>query len=69
VAKGWVCNASPLILFRRITRLDLLKALCGPLIVPGGVLEEVMANPQETQHWETFAKTVEVVHISTVAPA
>ena len=45
--EGWVINASPLILFARIARLDLLERLAQEIIVPDAVLKEVRAG-QET---------------------
>ena len=37
----WVINASPLILYGRIQRLDLVAALASQVIVPATVIEEV----------------------------
>ena len=37
----WVINASPLILYGRIQRLDLVAALASVVIVPATVIEEV----------------------------
>lgn len=38
---GWVMNASPLILYARISRLDLIEALAPVLFVPQKVIDEV----------------------------
>ncbi len=41
VTDAWVINASPLILYARIGRLDLFEQLAPALIVPEKVIEEV----------------------------
>lgn len=38
---GWVMNASPLILYARIGRLDLIEAMAPVLFVPQKVIDEV----------------------------
>ncbi len=44
MSEAWVVNASPLILFARIARLDLLERLAPRIIVPRAVFEEVRAG-------------------------
>jgi predicted nucleic acid-binding protein len=44
VSDEWVLDASPLILFARIARLDLFEQLSPRIIVPIAVLEEVRAG-------------------------
>ena len=44
VSDAWVLNASPLILFARIARLDLFEQLTPRIIVPDAVFEEVRAG-------------------------
>jgi len=44
VSEAWVINASPLILFARIARLDLFERLAPRIIVPSAVFEEVRAG-------------------------
>lgn len=41
---AWVVNASPIILYSRIGRLDLIERLAPAVIVPHTVLEEVRAG-------------------------
>jgi predicted nucleic acid-binding protein len=41
VSEAWVVNASPLILFSRIARLDLIERLAPTILVPDAVIEEV----------------------------
>ena len=44
MSEAWVVNASPLILFSRIGRLDLLERLAPTILVPNAVIEEVRAG-------------------------
>jgi len=44
VSEAWVINASPLILFARVARLDLFERLAPRIIVPSAVFEEVRAG-------------------------
>ena len=39
------CNASPLIVLARAGHLDLLQAVYGSVVVPGGVADEVLRGP------------------------
>jgi hypothetical protein len=39
VSEAWVVNASPLILFSRIDRLDLIERLAPGILVPNAVIE------------------------------
>jgi predicted nucleic acid-binding protein len=41
VSEAWVINASPLILFARIGRLDLFEQLAPKIIIPSAVFDEV----------------------------
>jgi len=41
VSEAWVVNASPLILFSRIGRLDLIERLAPSILIPDAVIEEV----------------------------
>ena len=47
MSDAWVINASPLILFARIDRLDLLDRLAPGVIVPGAVFDEVRAGQEK----------------------
>jgi predicted nucleic acid-binding protein len=44
VSEAWVVNASPLILFSRIGRLDLIERLAPTILVPNAVIEEIRAG-------------------------
>ena len=44
MSEAWVVNASPLILFSRIGRLDLIERLVPTILVPNAVIEEVRAG-------------------------
>lgn len=41
MSEAWVVNASPLILFSRIARLDLIERLAPTILIPNAVIEEV----------------------------
>lgn len=41
MSEGWVVNASPLILFARVGRLELLERSAPALLIPDAVVEEV----------------------------
>jgi predicted nucleic acid-binding protein len=47
VSEAWVVNASPLILFSRIGRLDLFERLAPKFLIPNAVIEEVRAGHQK----------------------
>ncbi len=47
MSDAWVINASPLILFARIARLDLFERLSPRIIVPNAVFEEVRAGQEK----------------------
>jgi hypothetical protein len=44
VSEAWVVNASPLILFSRIGRLDLIERLAPTILIPNAVIDEVRAG-------------------------
>ena len=44
MSEAWVVNASPLILFSRIGRLDLIERLAPTILIPNAVIEEVRAG-------------------------
>jgi predicted nucleic acid-binding protein len=44
VSEAWVVNASPLIPFSRIGRLDLIERLASAILIPKAVIEEVRAG-------------------------
>lgn len=47
MSDAWVINASPLILFARIARLDLFERLSPRIVVPSAVFEEVLAGQEK----------------------
>jgi predicted nucleic acid-binding protein len=47
VSEAWVVNASPLILFSRIGRLDLIERLAPRILIPNAVIEEIRAGQQK----------------------
>jgi predicted nucleic acid-binding protein len=47
VSEAWVVNASPLILFSRIARLDLIERLAPAILIPNAVIEETRAGQQK----------------------
>jgi len=54
VSEAWAVNASPLILFARIGRLELIERLAPVLVIPNAVVEEVR-HGQEKDHTATTA--------------
>ena len=44
MSEVWIVDASPLILFSRIGRLDLIERLAPAILVPSAVIEEVRAG-------------------------
>ena len=44
MSNRWVLNASPLILFARVERLDLIETLTPQAIVPDAVIDEIRAG-------------------------
>jgi len=42
----WVLNASPLIVFGKIGRLELFRQLAEEIVVPRGVAQEILAGPE-----------------------
>lgn len=68
MGRVWVVNASPLILLGSIGRIDLLPRLCGELIIPGGVADEVENGPASDpariwvqEHGRPFVRPVDAV--------
>jgi hypothetical protein len=50
VTDAWVINASPIILYGRIGRLDMIEYLAPSVIVPTAVIEEI----RKGVHLESF---------------
>ena len=55
MSEVWVVNASPLILFFRIDRLDLIERLAPRIVIPNAVIEEVRAGEHKDR---TTARTL-----------
>ena len=47
MSEAWVVNASPLILFSRIARFDLIERLAPKILIPNAVVEEVRAGQHQ----------------------
>lgn len=60
MSEAWVVNASPLILFSRIARLDLIEGVAPKILIPNAVIDEVRAgqdkDPMATAALEWAAK-------------
>lgn len=56
----WVCNASPLILLKRIGHLRLLAELCETLVIPNAVADEVLHHKEDLLIWKTFLSSPNV---------
>lgn len=59
----WVCNTSPLILLHKIGQLGLLTDLCEKLVIPKGVIDEVLYHKKDITTWDSFfsSRKVEVL--------
>lgn len=59
----WVCNTSPLILLHRIGQIGLLTDLCEKLVIPKGVIDEVLYHKEDITTWNRLfsSKKVEVL--------
>ena len=64
MSEAWVVNASPLILFARIGRLDLIERLAPTILVPNAVLQEVRAGQQRDRTAATALEWAERYRIS-----
>lgn len=53
MSKLWVADASPLILLEKIGQLNLLIALCDKLVIPKGVIDELLKKDNEVI-WQMF---------------
>ena len=59
----WVCNTSPLILLHKIGQTGLLTDLCEKLVIPKGVVDELLYLKENKLSWDIFfsSKKVEVL--------
>jgi len=76
VNEAWVLNASPIILFGRIDRLDLIDRLAPRLMIPDAVIDEIrggrsedvsarigldFAEPYRAAHWDLGRGETQVI--------
>lgn len=67
---AWVVNASPIILYSRIGRLDLIEKLAPKVIVPDTVIEEVRAgSPKDKSATDALAWASRFRHADIPVPA
>lgn len=67
MSEAWVVNASPLILFGRIDRLDLLERLAPTILIPSAVLGEVRAGQDKDRTAATTLAWAEAYRVGDVA--
>ena len=67
MSEAWVVNASPLILFSRIARLDLIERLAPAILIPNAVIEEVRAGQQKDPTATAALAWAAKYHIADVA--
>ena len=67
MSDAWVVNASPLILFARIGRLDLIERLAPTILIPTAVIREVRADEEKDRTAATALKWAERYHVEDVA--
>ena len=68
MSEAWVVNASPLILFARIGRLDLIERCAPTILVPNAVLQEVLAGLERDRTAATALEWAERYRIEDIAP-
>jgi predicted nucleic acid-binding protein len=69
VSEAWVVNASPLILFSRIGRLDLIERLAPAILIPKAVIEEVRAGHHKDPKAATALEWAEQYQVENVMVA
>lgn len=67
MSEAWVVNASPLILFARIGRLDLIERLAPAILIPNAVIEEVRAGQEKDRTAATALKWADRYRVEDVA--
>jgi predicted nucleic acid-binding protein len=67
VSEAWVVNASPLILFSRIARLDLIESLAPRILIPKAVIEEVRAGQHKDRTAATALEWAEGYRVEDIA--
>lgn len=66
MSEAWVVNASPLILFSRVDRLDLIERLAPTILIPNAVIEEVRAGQPKDRSAATALKWAERYRVDDV---
>ena len=66
MSEAWVVNASPLILFSRIGRLDLIERLAPRILIPNAVIHEVRAGQDKDPTAATALKWAEQYRVDDV---
>jgi predicted nucleic acid-binding protein len=69
VSEAWVVNASPLILFSRIGRLDLIERLAPTILIPNAVIEEVRVGEHKDRTAGTVVEWAERYRVADIAVA
>ena len=69
MSEAWVVNASPLILFSRIARLDLIERLTPTILVPDAVIEEVRVGERKDRTAATAVEWAEKYRVADIAVA
>jgi predicted nucleic acid-binding protein len=69
VSEAWVVNASPLILFSRIARLDLIERLAPAILVPDAVIEEVRVGEHKDRTAATAVEWAERFRVADISVA
>jgi predicted nucleic acid-binding protein len=69
VSEAWVVNASPLILFSRIARLDLIERLAPTILVPDAVIEEVRVGERKDRTAATAVEWADKYRVADIAVA
>jgi predicted nucleic acid-binding protein len=67
VTEAWVINASPLILFARIARLELIERLAPTILIPKAVIQEVRAGRERDSTANTAVRWAEQYGVDDVA--
>jgi predicted nucleic acid-binding protein len=67
VSEAWVVNASPLILFSRIRRLELIERLAPAILIPSAVIEDVRAGQPKDPTTATALEWAERYRVDDIA--
>ena len=67
MSEAWVVNASPLILFARVGRLDLIERLAPTILIPNAVIQKVRAGQQKDPATASALKWADRYRVEDVA--